>query len=377
MITPTDNNKTSPNVKKRPFDDVCSKSTTTTAETVGQPSGRNKVIMLHQRDTTQILPKDTIQQDSASLIDRLEAHSYHQRALSDELSLLPLAQLCELARTFTNRSCDWSSDLVFENILGHEDYSSINSKSASHSFLVPHVKALLSQRKFWTVRMVLKGICAEEAFQTSTQDHRLKIHKLNFLAEAGEHLGEPKHFESLEDSCMTLIQEQNLTQYRPDHHWPKNLILAYLMRLYGIHGRELEASTISVIKTTVQKQFDTDKPSRSLIWIAQQYARWCYMHGQSKEASQVLENVARVVGNVCTPTSAESAQTTVLQEFSSSISGNVLDGSTAPDVVDLYAHSQVDAQCLEAFRGYLWDNPYPYTMNQARKTKISDGEYYY
>ncbi len=336
-------------------------------------------MILHQR--TSRFPKgrdvnaENGQQDSTSIEQRLEEHSFTQTNLLDDLGLMPLPDLCNLANRLINRGLHASNDMVLEALLtklegtGRADADSLDKKLR---YTVSWMRTMVFQRKFLAARKILEGIRADDNFDSFPPIHSLQIHKLALLVDVHEDIHQPQNIENVEARCIALLAAQDAIEFNPDRYWPNNLILAYLFRLYGLFKRELQRDTIDRMDEVIRIQFRTREPSISSVWAAQQYARWCLGRTELKKADSTLKSLKDVVGK----NSAEDTQNAMLETVYKKMRPRKNQEPVAPQIVDIYERNKVDEQWQDCFENYLWDEPYSYIEDpRMRSRKEQDTGY--
>lgn len=336
-------------------------------------------MILHQR--TSRFPKgrdasaENSQQDPTSIEQRLDEHSFAQTNLFNDLGLMPLPDLCNLADRLINRGLHASNDMVLEALLiklegtGRADADSLDKKLR---YTVSWMRTMVFQRKFLAARKILEGIRADNSFNSFPPIHSLQIHKLALLVDVYEDIHQPQNIENIEARCIALLAAQNAIGFSPDRYWPNNLILAYLFRLYGLFKRELQRDTIDRMDEVIRIQFRTREPSISSVWAVQQYARWCLGRTELKNADSTLKSLKGVISK----NSAEDTQNALLETVYKTMRPGKNQEPVAPQIVDIYERNKVDEQWQDCFEKYLWDEPYAYFEDpRMRSRKEQDAGY--
>ena len=337
------------------------------------PAPRNrKSVEIHQRTSRFPKPCDfdvaNYQQDPMSIEQRLNGHSFQHTALSDELGLMPLPELSNLADRLINQGLHASNDMVLEALLTKledPDEAEADNPKKTLMYTVSWLRNMVFQRKFLAAKKILEGICSKDGFGSLPPNYRLEISKLAVLVDVHENLHEPRDLANVEARCIALLVEQNATEYKPDRYWPDNLILAYLFRLYGIHDRDLQQGTVNRMSEVFRTQFRTKAPSISLVWTAQQYIRWSLRRMDFENAGSTLKRLKDVVGK----NMPECDQNAMLETIHNKMRPRENEAAAAPPIVDIYEHNKVDEQWLRYFSGYLWDEPYPYMEDPRMKSR--------
>lgn len=310
-----------------------------------------------------------------SIEQRLDEHSFRQTGLFDELGLMSLSDLCNLADRLISRGLHPSNDLVLEALLTKLPGADIADAGRPESFFrytESWLRTMVFQRKFLAARKILEGLRADNNFESFPPIHRLQIHKLALLVDVHENIHQPQNIESVEARCIALLAAQNTIGFMPDRYWPNNLILAYLFRLYGLFNRELQQDTIDRMDEVVRIQLLTKEPSISSVWAAQQYARWCLRRIELEKADNTLKSLKGVVGK----NSAEDTQNAMLETVCKKMRPRKNQEPGAPQIVDIYERSKVDEQWQKCFQEYLWDEPYSYIEDpRMRSRKEQDAGY--
>ncbi len=336
------------------------------------PSLNPQSVVLHQRKSR--FPKggdaDVVdgQQGSVSLEQRLDGHSFRQTSLFDELGLMPLPNLCNLADRQTNRGLHASNEMVLEALLTKlegSDRADADSLEKKRRYTILWLRTMIFQSKSFVARKILEGICADNSFESLPPNHRLQIYKLALLVDVHENIHEPRNIENIEAKCIALLAEQNAIGFIPDPYWPTNLILAYLFRLYGLYSRELRQVTIDSMHEVIRTQFPTKEPSISSVWAAQQYTRWCLRRIELTNAGNTLKSLKGIVEK----NSSEDIQNAMLETIYKRMRPTKNQEPMAPQVVDVYERSKVDEQWLKCFEGYLWDEPYSYSEDPRMRSR--------
>ncbi|MCJ1315208.1 hypothetical protein MMC15_000524 [Xylographa vitiligo] len=315
-------------------------------------------------------------------------HAYTQRILYEELSVMSSADLCELFVGSETRKHLWGNELVLENIIVKSegslqmDVGSSRSKIDTSRYKIAYVKALISQRRFFTAGMVLEGLQVQRDRLATTAHLRLQILKLALLIDIDDNIQEPRSLDLIEAKCLSLIAEQGITLFKNDGCWPENLVLAYLFRLHGVHERPLQYSTVQKMQRVLDGQFAArEKPSRSLIWAAHQYIRWCLRDMKYDEAGRALENAARVVKTLTGPGSPEAIATDALLSIQAQYRCDHEQSpttTTRPELVEVYSRTAVDVQWEKAFRDYLLNEPCPdMSYSYPARSKDLDKDYWH
>ncbi len=355
--------------KRRRIDDLSDNS----SSAQGSSASRNqKPVQIHQR--TSRFPKgyafNTVegQEDPISIEQRLDGHSGEHTALFDKLSCMPLPNHCDLADHLVSRGYHASNDMVLETLLAKlEDTNEGDTENFNKPlrYSILWLRNMIHQRKFLAARKILQGICANDNFESFPPYHRLQIQKLALLVDVHENIDEPRHFGNIEAKCIALLVEHNATEYKSDRYWPKNLILAYMFRLYGRHDRELRQDTVDRMSEICLTQFQMDRPSISLVWTAQQYVRWCLRRREFENADHILKCLAKIVGK----STSEYTQNAVLENYKK-VCPRKNRMTVAAQTDDLYdEHNKVDEQWLNHFRNYLWDEPYAYMEDPRMRSR--------
>ncbi|MCJ1405913.1 hypothetical protein MMC11_009147 [Xylographa trunciseda] len=374
IITPRDSSCDHPDSKKRSVEEDYLHDT----DTLGSlPRKKERLVDIHQ-DVIHVSPSSGIPPIGISLKDRLEMHAYTQKVLYEELSLMSSADLCELSVGYDSQKHLWGNELILENILVKSEgslqteFGPSESNADTSCYKIAYVKAMIAQRRFFTARMVLENLQVRSGSQTTTTHLQLQLLKLALLVDIDEDIQAPRSLDRIEDKCLSLITEQDIAVFKFDRYWPGNLVLAYLFRLYGIHERPIQFSTAKKMQKVLEDQFTSgEKPSRSLIWAAHQYVRWCLRNLKYEEAGRTLDNTARVVKIVTGPGSPEAVMTEALLLIQHRCRYNHDQNSTPPELVDVYSRTTADVQWEKAFRGYLWNEPCPY-MDYSYPTRRKD-----
>lgn len=306
--------------------------------------------------------------------ERLEAHAFSQTVLLDEFGSMPVAHLCELLASYVNRGYYCGTDLILENILiqSEEIHGTDNDlvlDTTQHELLM--LKNLVLQHKFWTASKVIDGIMANKEFEVSPPHYRLQVCKLALLVVVDERKREPRDLEQLERRCTALIAEEDVASPSTERYWAINLILVYLYRLHGTNGKALKETTLARMHEVLRTQFSFENPSRSLVWVAQQYAHWCLRHMEYEKAVGTLKGIEGILPTVCGSDSQEADQNARLMELYNTSWYK----AAAPAVQDVYLYSPLDKQCIDALRGYLRNEPHR-TSEEVRCTKEMDVDYF-
>ncbi|MCJ1248346.1 hypothetical protein MMC30_005563 [Trapelia coarctata] len=343
----------------------------TIAHIASENAARRTIVEVHQ-GVQDVFKAQNIVENPTSTDERLEAYAFGQKVLIDEFSSMPVAHLCELLAGYVNRGYYCGTDLILENILiqSEEIHNTDNDlvlDTAQHEVLM--VRNLVLQHKFWTASKVIDGILGKKDFEGSLPRYRLQIHKLALLVAVDERKREPRDLDQVESRCIVLIAEEVATLPTTNRYWAINLILVYLYRLHGINGKALREPSVARMQEVLKTQFSLESPSRSFIWVAQQYVHWCLRRMQYEEALGTLKGIEGILRMVCGPESLEAAQNARLQELydRSRYKPNAL------TVEDIYLYNPLDKQCLDALRGYLRDEPR--LTAEERYTKEMDEDY--
>ncbi|MCJ1431960.1 hypothetical protein MMC27_001316 [Xylographa pallens] len=380
IITPRGSSCDDPDSKKRSVEED---HLDTTVIPEDRPRKKERLVDIHQEDV-RVSISDDIPPIGISLKERLDTHAYNQKALYEELSLMSSADLCELSVGYETRKHLWGNDLILENILLkgeaslHTDLGSPRANIDTSRYKIAYVKAMISQRKFFTARMVLDGLQVQGGCLTTTANLQLQLLKLTLLVDIDDNIQAPRSLDRIEAKCLSLIAGQDATAFKNDRSWPVNLVLAYLFRLHGVHERPLQSSTVKKMQRVLEDQFTSgEKPSRSLIWAAHQYIRWCLRDMKYDEAGRTLENAVRVVKIVAGSGSPEAVLTDALSWIQEQCRHTHDRTRTPPELVEVYSRTAVDVQWEKAFRGYLWNEPCPNTSyNYPARRKDHDKDYW-
>ena len=322
----------------------------------------------------------TIQPDLLLIEERLAQHSLKQTNLFEELTTMTPLNLEQLAYRFREWNHPAASEMIYDGILAKCRFTAELTEGQEVDTLryaVYSVRTMVLQHKFWTANMVLKGICMEHSFHVSSSSYQLQITKLALITSIGEHLEEPRDFEDFEGQCAALIKQQDLNPFDHKDYRPVDLILAYLLHLYGIKDRVLDGETIARVERVLRAENFTEIPLMSSVWVGQQYVRWCLRNMQYKSVTDILDNLERVSEKLISPDSPEAALNKYLRQlFENSIRLKTAE-TGPPHIVDVYKVSQADETWLKLFRQYLyvWDEP-DRDRDQTRRTKAMDGYYY-
>ena len=347
----------------------------------GSSASRNQTpVQLHQR--TSRFPKGYAlntgegQENLVSIEQRLDGHSGEHTALFDELSCMPISDHCDLADHLVSRGYHASNDMVLETLLAKLEGTNEAGSENFNKYLgysVVWLRNMIHQRKFLAARKILQGICANDNFESFPPCHRLQIQKLALLVDVHEKIDEPRHLGNIEAKCIALLVESDVTEYKPDHYWPKNLILAFLFRLHGRHDRELQQDTVDKMSEICRTQFQMERPSTSLVWTAQQYVRWCLWRRELKNADYILKCLAKIVGK----SMREHTQNAVLKSCYKKVCHSKDGITVAAQATDIYDEdNKVDEEWLKYFQDYLWDEPYAYMeAPRMRSSKEHDTRY--
>ena len=337
---------------------------------------------IHQFRTTTVIhqqtdfcpPLEPAVPNATEIEDRLDKLFWNHRLLNNELSGESLDRLLELSQTFSRRRHDWGGDMIQESILEKSQEMSdagIEVPIDISKYQINLIKSYLLERRFYVARTVLTGIIAAEDFHASPAHFRLQIWKFMILAEVKEELAAPSRLCAVEKYCESLILEENSMPRRSEPYRPTNLLLAYLFRLYIINDAPPNPGISEKLKQTLRDQMRIESPSRSLVWTAQQYARWCLLTLQYDEATNILSWVDQILKGFHTSGQSEVEQNSRLREVCSGAThvqnnsrrstqyrpARKLEAETFK--ADLIEISNADKNLLDALHSYLWGGPTP------------------
>ena len=317
-----------------------------------------------------------------SLKDQLDEISWKNQNVFEELNafrtVTPLVDLLPTSASLRNSASHWTNEILLETILSKSDELPDAQRLTSveaQEHAISLAKSLVIQRKYWQASLILKGMCTGPDFLNLRSDHKIKLLKLHLLVDVGEDFEKPRRVANIEGSCKVLLAKETSEEEKPSLGCPcpGNLIGAYLFRLHGVKGRDVDPFAESTIAATLKKQMSLAKPSLSAVWATQQYVRLCLRNGEFGAAEKVLNLVQKALVAIGRKDGPEADLNTHLYETlqSSHSRGN----STPPELFEVYDKHPVDFTWLKSLRLYVEDEPHT-CPDEIRRTRNMDSEYW-